>query len=101
MQCDLCAYLEDILQAGSNIHSFTSGMTFEHYRESSLVRAAVERSFTIIGKALIKRSSTILSFDIGSITNRTSLIFAIASFTATSPSMMSWSGRRRGWACQS
>lgn len=75
MQHDLCAYLEDILQAGSDIGSFTSGMKFERYRESSLVRAAVERSFTIIGEALSQALHTIRSFDTGSITHGTSFDF--------------------------
>ncbi len=52
MQRDRTAYLQDILEAGQAIQAFTKDMTFEQYQASDLVRAAVERKFSIIGEAL-------------------------------------------------
>ena len=52
MQRDLSAYLQDIVQAGTDIQTFTAGISFEDYQASDLIRAAVERKFSIIGEAL-------------------------------------------------
>jgi uncharacterized protein with HEPN domain len=52
MQRDRCAYLEDVLLAGNQILTFTADLEYEHFAANSLVRAAVERKFEIIGEAL-------------------------------------------------
>lgn len=45
-------YLFDIREACDAINGFVSGLTLEQYKESLLVRSAVERQFEIIGEAL-------------------------------------------------
>jgi uncharacterized protein with HEPN domain len=45
-------YLQDMLQAGQKIQTFTAGKSFEDYESDSMLRAAVERLFEIIGEAL-------------------------------------------------
>lgn len=52
MQRDLSAYLQDIVQAGTDIQTFTAGISFEDYQASDPIRAAVEPKFSIIGEAL-------------------------------------------------
>jgi uncharacterized protein with HEPN domain len=52
MPRELALYLTDIVKAGEDILRFTNGMTFEDYLQDDLVRAAVERKFSIIGEAL-------------------------------------------------
>ncbi|MGA7158971.1 MAG: DUF86 domain-containing protein [Acidobacteriaceae bacterium] len=56
MQRDLCAYLQDVLDAGEAIQRFTSGITYEAFEADDLVRSAVERKFEIIGEALRQAS---------------------------------------------
>ncbi len=45
-------YLADALQAASEIVGWTTGVTFEQYRDFSMLRRAVERNFDIIAEAL-------------------------------------------------
>jgi uncharacterized protein with HEPN domain len=45
-------YLYDIQQAAARVTEFTTGKQFEDYRSNSMLRAAVERQFEIIGEAL-------------------------------------------------
>lgn len=45
-------FLWDILEAGSEILRFTEGKDFDAYQQDSMLRAAVERKFEIIGEAL-------------------------------------------------
>lgn len=45
-------YLNDLLEAGDDILRFTEGLDFSAYESNSMLRAAVERKFTIIGEAL-------------------------------------------------
>ena len=45
-------FLWDILEAGSEILRFTEGKDFAAYQQDSMLRAAVERKFEIIGEAL-------------------------------------------------
>ena len=52
MRRDLRLYLVDIVEAGDAILSYTQGKTEQEYEESSMLRAAVERKFIIIGEAL-------------------------------------------------
>lgn len=48
-------YLMDILFAVADIKSFVGTKNnFEHFRESALIRAAVERKIAIIGEAMNK-----------------------------------------------
>ena len=44
--------LQDILTAGAAIQSFVESKTLEDYRQSLLLRSAVERQFEIIGEAM-------------------------------------------------
>ncbi len=46
------AYLFDIKQACDEIKEFTHDMGFEEYSDNSMVKAAVERKFLVIGEAL-------------------------------------------------
>jgi uncharacterized protein with HEPN domain len=45
-------YLSDLLQASDNILQFTDGVEFSAYESNVMLRAAVERMFTIIGEAM-------------------------------------------------
>ena len=54
MKHDTKAYLHDILKAGEYIREFTKGMSVEDYSNGELVKAAVERKFTIVGEALVR-----------------------------------------------
>lgn len=52
MPRSLRAYLWDIEQAADDILSFTQGKQLHDYETDSMLRAAVERNFEIIGEAL-------------------------------------------------
>jgi uncharacterized protein with HEPN domain len=52
MPRDLRAYLWDIEQAAAEIRDFTRGKQLQDYQQDSMLRAAVERKFEIIGEAL-------------------------------------------------
>lgn len=56
MQRNLCAYLQDVLDAAAAIHTFTTGLACEAFESADLVRSAVERKFEIIGEALRQAS---------------------------------------------
>lgn len=58
MQRDPRAYLWDVADAAQAIQSFTHGLDAPAYRASSLVQAAVERKFEIIGEALNQLSKS-------------------------------------------
>ncbi|NNN21245.1 MAG: DUF86 domain-containing protein [Acidimicrobiales bacterium] len=49
---DSRTYLWDALQASGEIRLFLEGKSWEDYKESSMMRSAVERKFEIIGEAL-------------------------------------------------
>lgn len=52
MQPEVAKRLLDALQAIRRIQEFTSGLGFEEFSRSVLIRSAVERQFEIIGEAL-------------------------------------------------
>ncbi len=52
MQRNLSAYLWDIERAAHNIQMFTEGKQLSDYQKNAMLRAAVERSFEVIGEAL-------------------------------------------------
>jgi uncharacterized protein with HEPN domain len=52
MPRSLRLYLSDVQSAIKDIEMFTAGKTLEDYLESELLRAAVERKFSIIGEAM-------------------------------------------------
>lgn len=52
MPHDPKACLLDIMKSGELIQGFTRDLSYDEYKCSSLVRAAVERHFEIIGEAL-------------------------------------------------
>jgi uncharacterized protein with HEPN domain len=52
MPRDLRSYLWDIEQASDEILLFTRNRVFSDYESDSMLRAAVERTFGIIGEAL-------------------------------------------------
>jgi len=54
MRLEVRKYLYDIKQAADLIGEFTAGKQFSDYEENSMLRAAVERKFEIIGEALSK-----------------------------------------------
>jgi uncharacterized protein with HEPN domain len=52
MRRDPRAYLWDVRQASGLIEQFVSGVDFDAYSASDLMRSAVERQFEIIAEAL-------------------------------------------------
>lgn len=52
MQPEAKKYLYDIRRAADDIARFTAGKAWEDFRRDSMIRAAVERKFEIIGEAL-------------------------------------------------
>lgn len=56
MRLEARKYLYDIKQAADLLGEFTVGKQFSDYTENSMLRAAVERKFEIIGEALSKLS---------------------------------------------
>lgn len=56
MRLEARKYLYDIKQAADLLGEFTGGKEFSDYGENSMLRAAVERKFEIIGEALSKLS---------------------------------------------
>ncbi len=52
MQRELKLYLWDMLVAGEDIVRFLEGVSLANYKESELLRSAVERKFSILGEAL-------------------------------------------------
>ena len=54
MDHDPKAYLFDIKQACDEIKEFTREMNFEVYSGNSMLKAAVERKFLVIGEAMIR-----------------------------------------------
>lgn len=53
MPRDVAAHLHDALVACQDIQQMVSGLSFEHYESDKRTRLAVERSFQIIGEALV------------------------------------------------
>lgn len=56
MRLEARKYLYDIKQAADLLGEFTAGKQFSDYRETPMLRAAVERKCEIIGEALSKLS---------------------------------------------
>jgi uncharacterized protein with HEPN domain len=56
MQRDLCAYLQDMLDATDAIFTFSDGLSFDTFENVDIVKSAVERKFEIIGEALRQAS---------------------------------------------
>lgn len=54
MQRDVKLLLLDIDLAAADIQRFAEGISEEEYESDSMVRAAVERKFTVIGEALVR-----------------------------------------------
>lgn len=52
MPRDYRVYLEDILEASGKIYSYTAGLSYEGFRESSMVVDAVIRNLEVIGEAI-------------------------------------------------
>jgi uncharacterized protein with HEPN domain len=50
--------LIDILQAAEEIENFVSGIKFETYQTTPVIKRAVERNFEIIGEALNRIKNT-------------------------------------------
>ena len=58
MKDEIKKNLIDILQAAEEIENFISGMKFETYQITPVVKRAVERDFEIIGEALNRIKNT-------------------------------------------
>jgi uncharacterized protein with HEPN domain len=54
MRLEARKYLYDIQEAAGLATQFTAGKNFEEYRQSPMLRFAVERAFAIIGEALVQ-----------------------------------------------
>lgn len=58
MQREASAYLRDVVEACDAIDSVLSGVEFDVYQMTRLLRSSVEREFTIIGEAVAVLSRT-------------------------------------------
>ena len=58
MQREAPAYLRDVIEACDAIASVLSGVEFDEYHATRMLRSAVEREFTIIGEAIAVLSRT-------------------------------------------
>jgi uncharacterized protein with HEPN domain len=56
MPRDVRAYLADIIESCDAIAAALDGIDLDAYRDSRLIRSAVEREFTIIGEAVLALS---------------------------------------------
>jgi uncharacterized protein with HEPN domain len=56
MQRDLCAYLQDVLDAADAISSFTRGVDFENFASLDLTLSAVKYKLEVIGEGLKQAS---------------------------------------------
>jgi uncharacterized protein with HEPN domain len=52
MQAETSKYVWDATEAARRTLRFTQGKTLDHYVSDDMLRAAVERQFTILGEAL-------------------------------------------------
>ncbi len=52
MQPDVANLLRDILESGESVQKYTAGVSFDGYRQSRMLRMAVEREMIIAGEAL-------------------------------------------------
>lgn len=73
MENDARTLLFDIVESSRLILEFTSGIDFEEYAGSEIVRSAVERQFINIGEALHRLSKTEQSI-FGSISDAAQII---------------------------
>ncbi len=73
MPRSLRAYLWDIEQAASDIITFTGGKQLGEYENDTMLRAAVERKFEVIGEAL-RPSAALLPRCGGRVTNSQQII---------------------------
>ena len=53
MQREASAHLRDVVEACDAITSVLSGVEFDEYHATRMLRSAVEREFTIIGEAVV------------------------------------------------
>ncbi len=58
MQRESPAYLRDVIEACDAIVSVLSGVEFDEYQVTRMLRSSVEREFTIIGEAIAVLSRT-------------------------------------------
>jgi uncharacterized protein with HEPN domain len=58
MQREAPAYLRDVVEACDAIDSVLSGVEFDEYHATRMLRSSVEREFTIIGEAVSVLSRT-------------------------------------------
>ena len=58
MQREASAYPRDVVEACDTIDSVLSGVEFDEYRATRMLRSSVEREFTIIGEAISVLSRT-------------------------------------------
>jgi len=56
MRRDLCAYLQDVLDAAESISIFTVGLNYEAFESTEIVLAAVTQKLEVIGEALKQAS---------------------------------------------
>jgi uncharacterized protein with HEPN domain len=52
MQPEVAKLLRDIVVAGESVQQFTSGVSFDEYEQSPMLRMAVERQMITVGEAL-------------------------------------------------
>jgi len=83
MRLEARKYLYDIKQAADLLGEFTAGKQFTDYMENSMLRAAVERKFEIIGEALSKLSKADSAIASALASTRESSRFETSSFTGT------------------
>ena len=58
MQREAPAYLRDVVESCDAIDSVLSGVEFDEYQATRMLRSSVEREFTIIGEAMTALAHT-------------------------------------------
>jgi uncharacterized protein with HEPN domain len=56
MHRDLCAYLQDVLDASESISTFTIGVNYETFRSTDIILSAVTQKLEVTGEALKQAS---------------------------------------------
>jgi uncharacterized protein with HEPN domain len=58
MRRDLCAYLQDVLDADQSVSAFLSGLSYAEFESSDLILSGVMHKLEVMGEALKQAAQT-------------------------------------------